>query len=243
MNTAEYFKWLGISEIIDRLMTHTCQHCNRTFVKETSLTAHICEQMRRYIGRHDVGVQIGLQAYIKFYELTQGAGKTKSWEQFAKSPYYQAFVKFGRYCQNIRAVSVPRFTEWLIKQNKKIDFWCKDSIYGEYLLDYLRVECVSDALTRSIETAQKWQEETDTPLRDYLRYGNDNALCYAITTGKISAWVLYNCKSGTEFLSRINPEQVSIIWQFIDADVWGKKFKDYPKDTNYAKNILETAGW
>jgi len=31
--------------------------------------------------------------------------------------------------------------------------------------------------------------------------------------------------------------------QFIDADVWGKKFKDYPKDTNYAKNILETAGW
>jgi len=193
--------------------------------------------------RDEVGVQLGLQAYLKFYELTQGGSKSKTWEQFVKSPYYRAFIKFGRYCQGIRAVNTTRFTEWLIKQNKKIDHWCRDAVYGEYLLDYLQVESITDALTRAIETAQDWQEETGNPLRDYLRYGNDNALCYAITTGRVSAWVLYNCQSGKEFLTRINQEQVAMIWPFIDADFWGKKFKEYTDDTEYVNSILRSTGW
>jgi len=224
-------------------MSYTCQHCDREFIKETSLTVHSCEHKRRYMERDEVGVQLGLQAYLKFYELTQGGSKSKTWEQFVKSPYYRAFIKFGRYCQGIRAVNTTRFTEWLIKQNKKIDHWCRDAVYGEYLLDYLQVESITDALTRAIETAQDWQEETGNPLRDYLRYGNDNALCYAITTGRVSAWVLYNCQSGKEFLTRINQEQVAMIWPFIDADFWGKKFKEYTDDTEYVNSILRSTGW
>jgi hypothetical protein len=224
-------------------MSYTCQHCDREFIKETSLAVHSCEHKRRYMERDEVGVQIGLQAYLKFYELTQGGSKSKTWEQFSKSPYYRAFIKFGRYCQGIRAVNTTRFTEWLIKQNKKIDHWCRDAVYGEYLLDYLQVESITDALTRAIETAQDWQEETGNPLRDYLRYGNDNALCYAITTGRVSAWVLYNCQSGKEFLTRINQEQVAMIWPFIDADFWGKKFKEYTDDTEYVNSILRSTGW
>lgn len=110
-------------------------------------------------------------------------------------------------------------------------------------MDYLRAESVTDALTRAIETAQTWQEDTGNPLRDYLRYGNDNTLCYAVTTGRVSPWILYNCVSGTEFLSRINQEQVAMIWSFIDADFWGKKFKEYSDDTEYTKSILRSTGW
>lgn len=142
----------------------------------------------------------------------------------------------------IKAINIPRFTEWLVKQNKKIDYWCKDSIYDEYLLYYLQIESVDDALARGVETAQSWHEENQHPFNDYLRYGNDNIICYAITTGKISPWVLYNCDSGTEFLSRINQGQVSMIWPYINADVWSKKFRDYPADTEYVKSILKDAG-
>lgn len=224
-------------------MSYTCQHCNRSFVKESSLAVHSCEHKRRYMERDEVGVQLGLQAYLKFYELTQGSGKSKTWDQFSKSPYYRAFIKFGRHCQSIRAVNTARFVEWLIKQNKKIDHWCKDAVYGEYLMEYLRAESVTDALTRAVEAAQAWQEETGNPIQDYLRYGNDNALCYAVTTGRVSAWILYNCASGKEFLTRINQEQVAMIWPFIDSDVWGKKFKEYSDDTDYVKNILRSTGW
>lgn len=204
---------------------------------------HVCEPKRRYQEQQEVGVQLGLQCYLKFYESTQGSAKLKTFDDFARSPYYRAFVKFGRYCVDIKAINVARFIDWLLKHNKKIDHWCRDSIYGEYITDYVRSESTADALARAIEEAMTWAEETGNPDRDYLRYGNTNRVCYAITTGKISPWVLYNCGSGMTLLENLSQEQIAMIWPMIDSDFWQRKFRDYRADAEYAREILTKAGW
>ena len=224
-------------------MTYTCQYCKKDFIKESSLAVHSCEPRRRRQEQSERGVHLGLQAYLKFYELTQGSAKLKTFDDFAESPYYRAFVKFGRYCVDIRAINPARFIEYVLKQNKKIDHWCRDSIYTEYLLDYLRVENVNDALARAIEFGITWQEQTSNPAHDCLRYGNSNAMCHAITTGRISPWIIYNSESGQQFLSELSTEQIAMIWSYIDSDFWMKKFQDYPADQEYAKEILRTGGW
>ena len=224
-------------------MTYTCQFCQKDFIKESSLAVHSCEPRRRRQEQSERGVQLGLQAYLKFYQLTQGSARLKTFDDFADSPYYRAFVKFGRYCVDIRAINPARFIEYVLKQNKKIDHWCRDSIYTEYLLDYLRVENVNDALARAIEFGITWQEQTSNPAHDCLRYGNSNAMCHAITTGRISPWIIYNSESGQQFLSELSTEQIAMIWSYIDSDVWMKKFQDYPADQEYAKDILTKAGW
>ena len=224
-------------------MTYTCQFCQKDFIKESSLAVHSCEPRRRRQEQSERGVQLGLQAYLKFYQLTQGSARLKTFDDFADSPYYRAFVKFGRYCVDIQAINPARFIEHVLKQNKKIDHWCRDSIYTEYLLDYLRVENVNDALARAIEFGIKWQEQTGNPAHDCLRYGNSNAICHAISSGRISPWVIYNSDSGQKFLSEITSEQLSIIWSYIDSDFWMKKFQDYPADQEYTKDILTKAGW
>lgn len=188
-------------------------------------------------------MQLGLQCYLKFYESTQGSAKLKTFDNFARSPYYRAFVKFGRYCVDIKAINVARFIDWLLKHNKKIDHWCRDSIYGEYITDYVRSESTADALARAIEEAMTWAEETGNPDRDYLRYGNTNRVCYAITTGKISPWVLYNCGSGMTLLENLSQEQIAMIWPMINSDFWQRKFRDYRSDAEYAREILTKAGW
>jgi phosphoribosyl 1,2-cyclic phosphodiesterase len=83
--------------------------------------------------------------------LLQGGSKTKSFDDFADSPYYRAFVKFGRYSTDTRVINPPRMIDWLLKNNKRIDNWCSDSVYTEYLLHYLQHEVVDDALTRAVE--------------------------------------------------------------------------------------------
>ena len=224
-------------------MTYTCQYCKKDFIKETSLTVHSCEPRRRRQEQNERGVQLGLQAYLKFYQLTQGSAKLKTFDDFADSPYYRAFVKFGRYCVDIRAINPARFVEYVLKQNKKIDHWCRDSIYTEYLLDYLHIENVNDALARAIEFGITWQEQTGNPAHDCLRYGNSNAICYAISNGRISPWVVYNSDSGQKFLSELTTEQLAIVWPYIDSDFWIKKFQDYPSDQEYIKDILQKTGW
>ena len=224
-------------------MKYTCQYCKKDVIKEASLAVHSCEPRRRRQEQSERGVQLGLQAYLKFYQLTQGSAKLKTFEDFAESPYYRAFVKFGRYCVDVKAINPARFIEWVLKQNKKIDHWCKDSVYNEYLMNYLRVENVNDALARAMEFGIDWAEETGSPPEDCLRYGNSNKMAYAVNTGRISPWVIYNSESGQKFLSELDPTQIAMVWPYIDADFWMRKFKDYPADQEYARDILQKAGW
>jgi len=224
-------------------MSFTCRYCEKEFRREESLAVHLCEAKRRYQEEKEIGVQLGLQAYLRFYEITQGSARLKTFDDFARSPYYRAFVKFGRQCVNIRAVNPNRFVEWLLKHNKKIDHWCRDSVYSEYLVDYLRIENVTDALTRAIEFGESWNQQFGHPGNDCLRYGNINTMIHAVLSGRISAWIIYNCHSGQEFLAQLNTEQINLIWPYVDSDFWERKFKDYPADTEYTREILHKAGW
>lgn len=224
-------------------MTFECLYCHKQFVKETSLGVHMCEPKRRRQERSERGVELGFQAYIRFYEMSQGSARLKTFDDFADSAYYRAFVKFGRYCVNTRVVNPRQFLEWLLKHNKKIDNWASDQIYTEYLVDYLAVENVADALARAVEFGVDWAERNSAQPQDCLRYGNPAGMCHAIVSGRISPWVIYNCESGQQFLSSLTADQVSMIWPYIDSDRWQKKFADYPADQVYAQEILNKAGW
>jgi len=227
----------------DAAVGFRCDFCQKDFRRESTLLAHMCEPKQRYREKDEVAVKMGLQAYLRFYEITQGSARLKTWEDFSTSAYYKAFTKFGRHCQAIRAVNPAAFVDWLIRQNVKLDHWHRDQVYQDYLVQHVRKEAVSDALARAVETSLEWQERTGNVSSDYLRYGNDNAICHDITRGRITAWAVYNCDSGQEFLDRINDEQVTMIWAWIDTDVWQRRFQELPADQAYARNILEQAGW
>ena len=85
--------------------------------------------------------------------------------------------------------------------------------------------------------------KTGHPAQDFLRYGNDNSVAFAISTGRISPWLVFNCESGQAYLSDMNADQTKIVWPWIDPDFWTKKFKDYPADQAYCEEILKQAGW
>ena len=230
---------------VESKTTFNCKYCEKPFRKETTLLAHLCEAKRRHNQRDETGVQWGLKAYLRFYEFSQGSAKLKSYEDFAKSPYYNAFVKFGRHCVNIRCINFANFTDWLLKNNKKLDNWCSDKLYTEWLPEYLKREATQDALERALKEMTEYAEthpEFKNGFTDYFRYGNSNRICFHISSGRISPWIIYNCGSGIEFLEGLNEEQVLIVMPWIDPDFWQKKFKDYLSDTLWVKDILQKAG-
>ena len=222
---------------------YSCEFCNRKFVRERTLMTHICETKHRWLEKDRPGNRIGYQTFLQFYKKHSTSKKTKPYEEFIKSPYYTAFVKFGSYCVNANVINVSRFVDWLLSNNIKIDNWATDSNYSKFLIDYLRTENPFDALARSVECCADLAESENIQPNDVLRYINPNKICYAINMGKISPWMLYQSGSGVHFLDTLNQDHVKIIIDYINPEQWALKFHREPDLTKQIKDLLKTAGY
>tara|TARA_R110000823_G_scaffold75450_1_gene172598 strand:+ start:642 stop:1373 length:732 start_codon:yes stop_codon:yes gene_type:complete len=233
-----------ISSLAEALKTpategqYVCDYCNRGFRRDSTLAAHMCEPKRRKQQEKEPGVQLGFQTYLRFFELSQGSSKLKSYDQFMKENTYIAFVKFGRHIKDIRAVNPRQFIDFVLTRNKKIDHWCREKTYEEYLFDLLKTESSSDALERSIIEMGRWAEDNKSKVNHFFLYCGTNELCFKIVTGRVSPWVIYNCESGRKVLQKLGPEQLQIVMEWIDPDFWNKKFSDYMSDAEYIRHVL-----
>ena len=223
--------------------THVCKYCSQGFVRESTLSVHMCEPKRRVHQQHEKGVIIGFNAWLRFFELTQGSAKFKTYSDFCDNTFYNAFVKFGRHCVGINAINTGQFTDYVLKQQLKIDNWCKEKVYDEYLFQLLRNENSSDALERSILTMQDWAEDTNNDIINYFEAISNGKFVQHIINGRVSPWVVYCCDSGIVKLESLTEEHISMIIQYIEPDFWQRKLRDYPADAEMNRHILAQAGF
>jgi hypothetical protein len=220
-----------------------CEFCGRTFLRESTVLKHICEYKHRWLEKDRPGNRLAFQAWLQFYKKNSASKKQKTYEEFIKSAYYTAFAKFGSYCVDINALNVSRFADWLVKNQIKIDTWTTDTNYNKYLIEYLRTEDPLDAIHRSVETTIVLAQVETIQSKDYLRFGNSNRICHAITTGKISPWMLFHSKSGLELMDRLDPTQIKMIFDYIDPEKWALKFHREPENVRTVKEILTAGGY
>jgi hypothetical protein len=144
----------------------------------------------------------------------------------------------------IRVINSNSFTAWLLKNNKKLDQWHKDSFYEEWLLEYVKREAPQDALERALREMQDYADGNSglASYNDYFRYGNANRICHHIATGRISPWVVYNCDSGIVFLESLDEGLLGVVLHWIDPDHWHHKLQDYLADAEWCKHVLKEAG-
>ena len=217
-----------------------CEFCKREFIRETTLLKHICEYKHRWLERDTRGNRLGFQSWLQFYTKHSTSKKQRTYEEFIKSPYYTAFVKFGNYSLAINIINVPRYIDYLLKENIKLDTWCNDSVYNKFLIEYLKTEDPIDAVARTVEYCMEQAEVEKTQPNDYLRYGNRNKICYAIVNGKISPWVLYQSQSGVKLLDVLEPDHIKMIYDYINPTQWAVKFaKEQTKTTEVSKLMSE----
>jgi hypothetical protein len=221
----------------------SCEFCNRSFQRETTMIKHLCENKRRWQDKEQPGNRIGFQSWLNFYTKNTGTKKKKTYTDFTKSAYYIAFVKFGHYCVDIKCINVSRYADWLLKNQIKIDSWCSDKNYTSFLIEYLRTEDHMDAIARSIETTIDMSKDAGIATKDCLRYANKNRIAYAITTGKISPWMLYQSESGVEFLSNLDESQQKMIIDYINPEQWAIKFRRNNEMVTQVKELLNAAGY
>jgi len=205
------------------------------------LVVHICEQKRRHMSKSEKHVQAGLLTYQRFYELTQKAKQTKTFDEFASSPYYTAFIKFGSFLVNTNPIYPERFIEFVIKSGIKLDHWCRDELYDTYVSELIKIEPADGAIQRTVKTMMDWSDSNNAPWEHYFQYVNLNRATHDIKEGLISPWMVLNSKSGKEMLKRMNDEQLEIIGPVIDPVHWSRRFKALPADVELVKDVIKEA--
>ena len=194
---------------------YVCEYCGAGFMREKTLAVHMCEPKRRFLQRSEKRVQLGLYAFNQFYKLSAGAKKDKTHDEFDKSPYYNAFVKFGSFVNNVR----PLYPE-------------------KYALELIKKEGVQTALERSIMTMMDWADENNSVWNHYFNYVSLNRAIYHIKDGKISPWLILNCKSGKDMMNKFNDEQLEIIFNIMDPQHWARRFKRQTNDVDTVKEVV-----
>lgn len=219
-----------------------CEHCGKSFMKEKTLVAHMCEQKRRALQRDEKRVQAGFMAYNRFYQLTQKNKKAKTYDDFCASAYYNAFVKFGSFVNNVNPIYPDKFVDYVIKSGVKLDHWCRDELYEKYLYDMLKVEPVEAAIQRSLQTMMDWGDEHNANYAHYFNYVSLNRAVHDMINGRISPWLILNANSGKIMVSKMSDEQLNIVAPVFDVKFWLKKFKDHPADVAMIRELCKETG-
>jgi len=218
-----------------------CKWCNKSFSSERTLSAHMCVTKRRWADKDLSHTRLGHRAFQMFYEMNTSATKPKSVEDFIRSQYYEAFVKFGRACKLNDWLDPEKYTEWLIKTGVKLKDWGSDKQYEKYLREYLKKEPGLKALERTIIYLATWSNETSNAWQDYFCEVSTPRAVYDIRSAKISPWVLYLSNTGDQLLTRLSSEQVDMIKELIDPPFWMKVFKTNKEEVDTIKQACKDA--
>lgn len=218
--------------------TNSCEFCHREFVRESTYQKHVCEPKRRWLERDRIPNRIAYGSWKNYYQTYHPSKKNTEYADFIKNSYYTAFVKFGNYCTDIRAINPLAYSTYLVKNRVSIDNWCSDRSYSAYITEYLRNEDCMDAVKRTVESLLELSDLENIQLYDVFRYINSNKLCQLITQGRISPWVLYQSRTGPEFLGKLNQDQTNLIFEYINPEKWNIKFRRQAQDVEQVKTVV-----
>ena len=144
----------------------------------------MCEKKRRHLQKNEKHVQLGYYGFTRFYRLSAGTKNEKTYEQFCDSPYYNAFVKFGSWLNNVKPLYMEKYIDWVVTSGVKLDHWCRDELYEKYVNEFVLKESMETAVERTIDTMMTWGEEKEAPWNDYFRHATLNRVTRDIKDGK-----------------------------------------------------------
>ena len=220
----------------------TCEYCNKSFSKQSTLEVHMCEPKRRWSQKNNKVHVLAFEIFRRFYEINYNNQKPKTYTDFVQSQYYKAFVKIATFITSNTPIEIGAFIDWLCTSNIRIDSWAKQGTIDTYLKHLIRTEPVPQALNRTIMTMGVWAEQEDARLEDFFKYVNLNRVCQMIVNGRISPWVLLNCETGKDLITVMHDDHIKMIFEVIDPEWWKRTFKKRDEDLDFVRNTLREAG-
>ena len=193
----------------------------------------MCEKKRRCLQRDEQHVKLGFSFFNEWHKLAMGSIKSKTYDDFMRSSYYSAFVKFGLYILETRIPAPERYLRWLVTNQVRVDKWNTDAVSNRFLASEVKNETAERALERFVLHAEKWSERTGRHWTEYWTAAQPYVLVNDIKQGKVSPWIFLCHEAAQVRLQSLPEELFADIAATVDFSYWERKLKNEKELANW----------
>lgn len=219
-----------------------CLYCGKVYKLEKPFTNHVCRQKKRVFEKDTKPARLAFATFTKFHEVHYRAKAVPSYEKFAQSTLYEAFLSFGKYILDIDALSPPDYMDYMVRSGIPIDRWCRDAEYEKYVGHLAMKETPYRALERTFLLMHEWALKEKRGTSDFFREIAPALAAMWVRSGRISPWVLLNCDSGVALLGRFTDEQMLLTQGALNIKMWKGKFSRQLEEVRVIRTALEEEG-
>jgi hypothetical protein len=217
-----------------------CRWCGKSFQKESTLVAHMCEPKRRILAENDRPNRIGYHAWLTFRKLmTPNAKKTPTYEDFTKNKYYMTFVKLGKRIVDLSIPEPDNFVRYLIMNSVKFSNWGKDFVYEMYIREMTKKETIQRASERTVLLMQQWGMDSGQDWKQFWTGVSTTQALHWIRVGRLSPWILLGTTQGKGLLDRFDEKQLQDVTGYIDLDPWRIKIARNREDCKWMQQVFD----
>lgn len=223
-------------------MTYKCKYCNKDFVKETTLMAHMCEKKRRYLAKDDKQNRIAYQSWLLWRRLSMANVKhDKPYDDFMNNSLFTGFMKLAKHMIDLNLEKPEEFVKFIVLHSVKMHDWTKIFVHESFVQEKLKNETVDRAIERSLLNMKEWAEKSGYNWQEYFARVSTVEAVQDIKMGRLSPWCTFATDQGSRLIDRLEPGQVQALIDFLNPQSWKVKVKRQQEDADWVQEVFNKA--
>lgn len=221
---------------------YRCDFCGRTFQREVWYKKHTCTKKARFENAHKMEIILAYKLF-NYWCRRQGFQKgrgERTFEDFIKSPYYNAFTRLAEYSKRVYLISAFQYLNWLIEMNVPEREWLSPRKLENYRLWTRKRDNPKEQCDITYRNAATWCEQQKVPVREFFRSITPGDALNWVRLNKLLPWVLFGYdRAVVDLLSRFDDEKLYALGEFLNNDHWIERVNEEADETMLVQDTCQ----
>lgn len=188
----------------------------------------MCVKKRRFLQKNSINTRNAHKLFTH-WQRTAGImkrGKTKTLDEFCRSPYYNLFMKLEEFVREVNVVSGYRYIDWLVEKRIPEKTWFDEKGLNNYHEYMRRTEDPCIQVENTCNHIKEWCHNKNISTKMFFISITPGQALNMVRSNQLSPWVLFGYKPSLEGLvSRIDSDVLHNLNDHINLNYWLDKIE------------------
>lgn len=210
-------------------------------MQEAAFIDHVCEPMIR---AQKMRTTEGVAAWIAYSTwLKQMGKKVPPQSSFLSSRFFQSFMKFAGFVQQVKTINVEQYIHHMVKHGIQPVIWTSEPIYSEWVRSNITERSPIKQVQSSSLFLLKQAEEKGVDVGDLFYHITAPEVGDWVQTGRVTPWLLLVSTKFKLWFGELDADDRDQLARIINPAEWHERLKGNPNTIVKIKEIAKEIGW